>query len=210
MKAKLKICGMKEPANILEVARLEPDYLGFIFYKGSKRYVDGLTPAFVKDLPSSIKRVGVFVNEDLTKVAELAELYGLDAVQLHGEESAVYCVELQNLLAQNGTQLIKAFGIDEEFNFALLEVYENTVDFFLFDTKTPQHGGSGRTFQWSVLANYKLDKPYFLSGGIGNEHVSDLQQVGDPRLFAIDVNSKFELAPGIKDIEKLNDFKKRL
>ena len=210
MDAKLKICGMKEPANILEVAGLQPDYLGFIFYKQSKRYVEGLTPAFVKDLPADIKRVGVFVNEELLKVAELAGLYGLNAVQLHGAESAVYCVELQSILAEDGIEIIKAFGIDEDFNFAVLETYENTVDYFLFDTQTPQHGGSGKAFDWKLLDGYKLDKPYFLSGGIGPDSLDQLQKIDDPRLFAIDVNSKFETAPGLKDVNKLIDFKKRI
>ena len=210
MDAKLKICGMKEPANILEVAGLQPDYLGFIFYKQSKRYVEGLTPAFVKDLPADIKRVGVFVNEELLKVAELAGLYGLNAVQLHGAESAVYCVELQSILAEDGIEIIKAFGIDEDFNFAVLETYENTVDYFLFDTQTPQHGGSGKAFDWKLLDGYKLDKPYFLSCGIGPDSLDQLQKIDDPRLFAIDVNSKFETAPGLKDVNKLIDFKKRI
>ncbi len=201
---------MKEPANILEVVGLQPDYLGFIFYKPSKRYVDGLLPSFVKDLPAGIKKTGVFVDEQLVKVAELATLYGLNAVQLHGSESAAYCRELRELLADYGIEIIKAFGIHVSFDFAVLYAYETEVDYFLFDTQTPQHGGSGKAFDWSLLDGYKLAKPYFLSGGIGPESIDELHKIKDPRLFAIDINSKFEVAPGLKNIDKLNDFKNRI
>lgn len=210
MDVKLKICGMKEPANILEIVGLQPDYLGFIFYKPSKRYIDGLLPSFVKDLPAGIKKTGVFVNEELIKVAELATLYGLNAVQLHGAESAAYCEELRKLLDDYGIEIIKAFGIDRDFDFTVLDTYEDKVDYFLFDTQTPQHGGSGKTFDWALLNGYTLAKPYFLSGGIGPDNITELHKIKDLRLFAIDINSKFEIAPGLKDIDKLNDFKNRI
>lgn len=201
---------MRLPDNIQAVAALRPDYLGFIFFRGSKRFVDGLTPSFVKNLPAEIRRTGVFVNEELNKVAQLALLYGLNAVQLHGEEPVKYCIALKGLLADAGIELIKAFGIDEQFNFNILNPYAHVVDYFLFDTQTPDHGGSGKTFNWSLLENYKLDKPYFLSGGIGPDSADQLKQINDPRLYAIDVNSKFELAPGLKDVDKLKDFKNKL
>ena len=210
MDVKLKICGMKLPDNIQAVAALEPDYLGFIFFRDSKRFVDGLTPSFVKDLPPGIRRTGVFVNEELNKVAELAMLYGLNAVQLHGQEPAKYCIALKGLLADAGIELIKAFGVDEHFDFSTLNAYSNIADYFLFDTQTPDHGGSGRTFNWALLENYKLNKPYFLSGGIGPDSIEQLKQINDPRLYAIDLNSRFELAPGLKDTERLKDFKNKL
>ncbi len=210
MNVKLKVCGMKEPDNILELASLLPDYMGFIFYRPSKRFLDGLSPVFVKDLPAGIKKTGVFVNEEAIKVAELAMLYGLNAVQLHGGESAVYCAELKHILHREGIELIKAFGIDEDFDFTLLEAYRDVVDYFLFDTQTADHGGSGKTFNWKLLDSYALDKPYFLSGGIGLENLGDLHLIEDSRLFCVDVNSRFETAPGLKNIDKLNDFKKRL
>lgn len=210
MTAQLKICGMKLPDNILELAALQPDYMGFIFYRPSKRFVDGLTPSFVKDLPAGIKKTGVFVDEELHKVAEMALLYGLDAVQLHGEEPVKYCMALKGLLAERGIELIKAFGVDEHFDFSKLAAYVSSVDYFLFDTQTPDHGGSGKQFDWKLLAAYPLDKPYFLSGGIGPEHVAALKAIDDPRLYAIDVNSKFELAPGLKDIDRLKIFKTQL
>jgi len=210
MDVKLKICGMKLPENIQSVTTLKPDYLGFIFFRDSKRFVDGLTPSFVKNLPAGIKRTGVFVNEELNRVAQLAVLYGLNAVQLHGQEPVKYCIALKGLLADAGIQLIKAFGVDENFDFNVVNAYANVVDYFLFDTQTPDHGGSGKTFNWSLLKNYTLNKPYFLSGGIALESVEQLKQINDPRLYAIDINSRFELAPGLKDIDKLKDFKNKL
>jgi phosphoribosylanthranilate isomerase len=210
MDVKLKICGMKLPENIQSVITLKPDYLGFIFFRESKRFVDGLTPSFVKNLPAGIRRTGVFVNEELNRVAQLAVLYGLNAVQLHGEEPAKYCIALKGLLADAGIELIKAFGVDEHFDFNSVNAYASVVDYFLFDTQTPDHGGSGKTFNWSLLNNYILNKPYFLSGGISLESAEQLKKINDPRLYAIDINSRFELAPGLKDIDKLKDFKNKL
>ncbi|MNE41306.1 N-(5'-phosphoribosyl)anthranilate isomerase [compost metagenome] len=165
---------------------------------------------FVKNLPAGIRKTGVFVNEELNRVAQLAVLYGLNAVQLHGQEPVKYCIALKGLLADAGIELIKAFGVDEHFDFNAVTPYSNVVDYFLFDTQTPDHGGSGKTFSWALLDNYKLNKPYFLSGGISLESVEQLKQINDPRLYAIDVNSRFELAPGLKDIDKLKDFKSKL
>lgn len=210
MQVKLKICGMKDPENILAITALKPDYLGFIFYTGSQRFVDGLTPSFVKNIPAGIKRTGVFVNEDLNKVARLALLYGFNAIQLHGSESAAYCLELKKILAKEDIAIVKAFGVDEVFNFEDLTDYQEAADYFLFDTQTSNHGGSGKLFNWKLLKSYTMNKPYFLSGGIGPESITELHKINDTRLYAIDVNSKFELAPGIKDIHKLKDFKARL
>ncbi|WP_316809797.1 phosphoribosylanthranilate isomerase [Pedobacter heparinus] len=210
MEPKLKICGMKLPDNIQAVAMLKPDYLGFIFYRGSKRFIEGLTPSFVRNLPAGIKKTGVFVNEELNKVVELAILYGLNTVQLHGSEPVKYCIALKGLLADHGITLIKAFGLGEHFDFSQLKNYETVVDYFLFDTQTPAHGGSGKTFNWKLLERYTLDKPYFLSGGIGPEHLLQLKEITDTRLYAIDINSRFETAPGLKDIDKLIEFKTAL
>lgn len=210
MAPKLKICGMKIPDNIQSVVGLQPDYLGFIFYRKSKRFIDGLTPSFVRNLPAGIKKTGVFVDEELNKVAELATLYGLNAVQLHGAEPVKYCIALKGLLADQGIILIKAFGLNENFDFSQLKNYENVVDYFLFDTQTPDHGGSGETFNWDILERYTLDKPYFLSGGIGPGHIEKLKELTDTRLYAIDINSRFETAPGLKDIDKLIEFKTAL
>lgn len=209
MQAKLKICGMKVPENITGVAALQPDYLGFIFYKGSKRFVAGLEPSFVRGLPSAIVKTGVFVDETLSVITEMVSLYGLTAVQLHGQESPEFIRELK---AQLGTdiEMIKAFGIAEGFDFNQLTAYEQLVDYFLFDTKTPGHGGSGETFDWKLLAQYQLQVPYFLSGGIDLNSAEALIQINDTRLYALDINSRFELEPGLKDIDKLIDFKHRI
>ncbi|CAM4229641.1 phosphoribosylanthranilate isomerase [Pedobacter westerhofensis] len=213
-KAKLKICGMREPANINAVAQLQPDYMGFLMYPGSKRFIADLDPAVVKAVPAAIKTTGVFVDEEPGAVIKAIEIYGFKAVQLHGTESPEYCRQLKEAPDAgnevNNFEIIKAFGIDETFDFSILSAYENVVDYFLFDTQTAEHGGSGKSFNWRLLESYILNKPYFLSGGIGLENAPQLQQIEDNRFYAMDVNSRFELSPALKDIGKLNEFKKLL
>lgn len=201
---KLKVCGMKLAANIAAVAALQPDYLGFIFYEKSPRFISDVSAELIKYVPAEIKTVGVFVDEDLETVKKKVNLYQLKAVQLHGNESPEYCEELKS--AFKSLEVIKAFGVDEDFDFAVLEAYENVVDYFLFDTKTKAHGGSGKTFDWKILANYSLDKPYFLSGGIDLGHAAAIAKIVDTRLYALDINSRFEIDPGVKDAEKINEF----
>jgi phosphoribosylanthranilate isomerase len=192
---KLKICGMKQAGNIRGVAALSPDFMGFIFYPQSKRFVGN--DFEMPEIPSSIKKVGVFVNDSKENILEKAAKYKLDYVQLHGDESADFCKGLSN-----SARIIKAFGVDKQFDFASLNDYENFCEYFLFDTKTKEHGGSGKSFDSDILKNYRSSKPYFLSGGIGLEEVSGIKyQVS--KCFAIDVNSKFEIEPGLKDINKL-------
>jgi len=199
---KIKVCGMKYAANVAEVASLRPDYLGFIFYPKSPRYIGEVSAELIKYIPQEIKTVGVFVNEDIKEVKLRIVKHQLKAVQLHGAESVDYCTELKTL----DVEIIKAFGAHPEFDFKQLEPYATVVDYFLFDTQTPIHGGSGKVFDWQLLENYQLDKPYFLSGGIGLEHAQQIKAIQDPRLYAIDVNSKFELEPGLKYTEKLKEF----
>ncbi|RZL02503.1 MAG: phosphoribosylanthranilate isomerase [Pedobacter sp.] len=201
---------MRDPGNIEQVASLEPDYMGFIFYEKSKRFAGKLDPASLSKMPENIGRVGVFVNHDLKEVVKLSEQFSLNLLQLHGNESVAYVRELKQLLQRTSIKLMKAFGIDENFDFTLLNEYEKEIDYFLFDTQTPDHGGSGKQFNWELLNGYTLDQPYFLSGGIGLEIVEALKTIDDQRLFAIDVNSKFETEPGIKDISKLKEFKRQL
>jgi phosphoribosylanthranilate isomerase len=208
MAIKLKVCGMKYPDNITELSALQPDYMGFIFYRPSKRFVGNLDQAITTSLPSTIKATGVFVDEDLDDVVETAKKFGLRAFQLHGSESAGYCRALKAILPD--IELIKAFGINESFSFDILDDYQNGVDYFLFDTQTAAHGGSGKTFNWQLLSRYKLQKPYFLSGGIGMEEVTQIKEIMDPRLYAIDVNSRFETAAAVKDIKQLKTFKNQL
>ncbi|WP_246474861.1 phosphoribosylanthranilate isomerase [Pedobacter roseus] len=201
---KLKVCGMRLAANIAAVAELHPDYLGFIFYEKSPRLISEVSAELIKYIPSEIKTVGVFVNEELEKVKDKVNLLKLKAVQLHGSESPEYCEALKSTFPT--LEVIKAFGIDEDFDFSTLQPYLKAADYFLFDTKTKVHGGSGKTFNWSVLDQYTYTKPYFLSGGIDLEHSTAIKKINDERLYALDINSRFETEPGLKDAAKIKEF----
>ncbi|MDG1194383.1 MAG: phosphoribosylanthranilate isomerase [Polaribacter sp.] len=206
---KLKVCGMKYVENIQQVADLQPDYLGFIFYDKSKRNFDGIIP----ELPKSIKKTGVFVNATIDEVASKVNKYNLKAVQLHGDESVQYIEELRSLDCARddiSIEIIKVFSIKDEFDFNMLQPYIEVVDYFLFDTKGKERGGNGITFDWKVLENYLFEKPFFLSGGIGLDQVKEIKQVAKTNLpiYALDVNSKFELKAGLKSVENINKFKK--
>lgn len=191
---------MKLPGNLQAIAALQPDYLGFIFYPKSKRFMaDALSPEQLAALPSSIQKVGVFVNAGAEYILEQAKAYGLNVLQLHGDESPEDCAALQG----KGYQLIKAFGLNKDFTFEQLKPYAGVVDFYLFDTKGPAYGGNGVTFDWSVLAGYDQHKPFFLSGGIGLEELRELEKLQDMQLHALDVNSRFEQEPGLKDVDLL-------
>lgn len=203
---KLKVCGMKYVENIQQVAGLQPDYLGFIFYDKSKRNFEGIIP----QLPKGIKKTGVFVNEYLEIVISLVEEYKLEAVQLHGYESVTYIESLKEHLPK--VELIKVFGIKDEFDFEILKPYEVVVDYFLFDTKGKERGGNGVTFDWTVLKNYNSTKPFFLSGGIGLEEIKEVQNIikTDLPIYALDVNSKFEKEAGLKSVKKIKKFKNEI
>jgi len=201
---KLKVCGMKH--NTAEVATLQPDYLGFIFYSKSPRNFESDIP----ELPKSIKKVGVFVDEKVEVIVRHIEKYHLDAIQLHGHESPEVC----RLLRATNKEIIKVFSIKNEFDFSVLEAYEEFVDFFLFDTKGKLPGGNGYTFNWDVLKDYPSKKPYFLSGGIGTHEIENIKAFkkspASKHCYAIDVNSKFEIEPGLKHIEALEKFKQNI
>lgn len=207
---KLKICGMKYAENITEAASLQPDYLGFIFYQKSPRFFDGDIPK----ISDNIRKTGVFVNASLEYVFQMVEKHELQAVQLHGEEEPDFCAALK---AEN-LEVIKVFSVKDEFDFDLLRKYEGEVDFFLFDTKGEAKGGTGKTFNWDALKNYPSEIPFFLSGGIGpeeagavREFISYFKETKKKDLFrGIDVNSKFETRPGLKDIGRIKEFKKEL
>jgi phosphoribosylanthranilate isomerase len=195
---KLKICGMKYPDNILEVGSLLPDYMGFIFWEKSARYFDGVIP----ELPKSIKKVGVFVNETVEVILAKAIKYDLQAIQLHGQESVEFCADLKQEL-DSKIEIIKVFSVDDAFDFEVLKPFEAVCDYFLFDTKGKLPGGNGITFDWKVLKKYPSSKPFFLSGGIGMEEMKAVKEISKTNLplYAIDVNSKFEIEPGLKNIE---------
>ena len=199
---------MRDPSNVQHVAALQPDYLGFIFYPGSKRFVADLDIHIMDAIPANIRKTGVFVDASFESIAAVVSSYRLSAVQLHGSEDAAFAQDFKKAFPQ--VELIKAFGLHEGFDFALLTAYEPVVDYFLFDTQTPAHGGSGRQFDWTLLQGYTLNLPYFLSGGIGPESLQAIQEINDPRLYAIDINSKFEIAPAFKDVAKLTEFNNQL
>jgi phosphoribosylanthranilate isomerase len=204
---KLKICGMKYPDNILEVGSLLPDYMGFIFWKKSARFFDGQIP----ELPESIKKTGVFVNETAEFILEKIQSHDLKAIQLHGQESVAFCKELKNKIAQD-IEIIKVFSIIDTFDFTLLKPFEPVCDYFLFDTKGKLPGGNGVTFDWTVLENYPSQKPFFLSGGIGLEELEAVKEILKTNLpiYAIDVNSKFEIEPGLKNISSCTELQQDL
>ena len=197
---KLKICGMKDPNNIRAAAALGPDYLGFIFYPDSPRFV-GTSFQIPADIPSSIGRIGVFVNQSLTEVVHQHAVNQLTYAQLHGDESINYC----RILKSEGIQIIKAFAVDEAFDFSVLEKYEDTVDYFLFDTPGKLPGGNGVPFYWKVLEKYALKTPFFLSGGLSMANIGDAMCLQHPFLHALDFNSSIELSPGHKRISSINE-----
>lgn len=202
MAIQIKICGMKFPENISEIALLQPDYLGFIFYAKSPRYFESTIP----NIEKSIQKVGVFVNASLEDIQEKVNEHQLDLVQLHGDEPPEFC----HLLVIKNIKVVKSFNIDNKFNFNILKNYNKSCDYFLFDTKGNNYGGNGITFDWSILGNYKLDKPYFLSGGIGIESIKEIKSFFkkeySKNCIAIDCNSKLESFPGLKSNEKTRQF----
>ena len=202
---KIKICGLKFESNILGLSKLEPDYMGFIFWEKSKRLVIGSTPNLSQ---TKIKKTGVFVNADFEKIRDKVRVHKLEAIQLHGLESPEFCEKIKNL----GVEIIKAFSIDENFNFDILEKYELCSDYFLFDTKGKSPGGNGISFDWEILRNYKYKKKFFLSGGIGIESINAIKKIKNLSLplFCVDINSRFELNPGEKNIELIKSFKNSL
>lgn len=203
---KLKVCGMKYRDNIETVANLQPDFLGFIFHEPSPRHFEGI----ITELPKSIHKVGVFVDETVEFIVNQIEKHKLSVIQLHGHESPEIC----RLLKSTKVKVIKVFSIKDEFDFSVLAPYEDVCDYFLFDTKGKLPGGNGYTFDWSVLNHYPSTKPFFLSGGIGLNQIKKLKEFqtseASKYCYAIDVNSKFEIEAGLKNIEKLKEFKSQI
>jgi phosphoribosylanthranilate isomerase len=195
---KIKICGLKHSNNIKAIADLKPDYMGFICYAPSPRYAMDLQAETLAVLPESICKTAVFVNEDAETITKLIDTYNFDVIQLHGNEDPEFC----NLFMGKVT-VIKAFGLDRDFDFERLNDFSGNVDYFLFDTKTDKHGGSGKSFDWTMLDNYKLDIPFFLSGGLSLENLEEVRSINHPQFYGVDLNSRFEIEPGLKDIDKL-------
>jgi phosphoribosylanthranilate isomerase len=204
---KVKVCGMKDPVNTEAVVDAGPDFIGYIFYPPSKRYV-GRAPdeTLFSKVPPSILKTGVFVDGDITTIAGIVRLYGLNIVQLHGSQTAKDCDSLK----KEGLVIIKAFKMSDSFNFCFLNEFMSVCDYFLFDSGTGSQGGSGLKFDWRKLSGYHIDKPFFLSGGIGPEDASVIRNIDNEYLFAVDINSGFEKSPGIKDSEKVKRFIKEI
>ena len=202
---KLKICGMKEEKNIKSIATLDPDYMGFIFWKDSPRNISIKIP----ELKKKIKKTGVFINSSIKQILKIIEEENLQAVQLHGDETPEFCSKLNKL---ESVEVIKVFNISNSFNFSKLKLFEDSCDFFLFDTKGKLPGGNGLVFDWSILKNYKYKKPFFLCVGVGIENIDELINMKNTSLplYAIDVNSKFESQAGIKKLDLLKSFKRKL
>jgi phosphoribosylanthranilate isomerase len=200
---KLKVCGMRNKENIQSLLEMQPDYMGFIFYEKSPRFVaEELDADLLNSFPRTVKKVGVFVNAHPDFIFKNVKKYGLDMVQLHGDETPEVCRSLRN----RGISIIKAFSIDKAFNFSRLNNYKSFCDYFLFDTKGESYGGTGQTFNWEILKQYDNEKPFFLSGGISPVHTETISELKNMNLHAVDINSLFEKEPGLKDIEKVKAF----
>ena len=203
MSLMIKICGMREPENILEVADLKPDLMGFIFYPDSPRYAGKiLNPEILTRFPPGISRVGVFVNGDFDDIYGTIHKYSLDMVQLHGDESPETCRQL----SEGGIHVIKSFNIKDSNGFRSCEKYIPYTSYFLFDASTSKYGGAGYKFDWKILDRYTLGHPFLLSGGIAPADVYDLLEITNPAFCGIDLNSRFEVKPGLKDVKILKKF----
>ncbi len=200
---KLKICGMRESSNIAEVSALNPDFIGFIFYKKSPRYAGEIDLCSLKSIPENIQKTGVFVNESIELINEIARKFGLSTIQLHGNESPLFCKEIMNC----GYKIIKAIAVKESADVLSALKYDGCCDYILFDTKTELKGGSGRKFERRLIEFYSGSTPFFISGGICTEEIEELLRIDNPLFYGIDINSKFETAPGLKDPVKIKEFK---
>jgi phosphoribosylanthranilate isomerase len=196
----IKVCGLREAGNISRINQLDIDFMGFIFYPASPRYVK--EDDFVSIRESHKHRVGVFVNDDFDTIRRKAGLLQLTHIQLHGSEAPELCNKLKNA----GYTVLKAFSISGKEDFRSATDYHDNVDYYLFDTKSSGYGGSGKTFDWSLLDEYNEDIPFLLSGGLNPGSIDDLKEFGHPQFAGVDLNSGFEISPALKDVEKLKSF----
>lgn len=198
----VKVCGMSQAENIREIEKLAVDWMGFIFAPHSPRFLDK-KPDY---LPVKTRRVGVFVNAELSEILHRADDFKLWTVQLHGSESPIFCSELRT----RSFTVIKAFQIETENDLRKTADYEGSCDYFLFDTKSNTYGGSGKLFDWTLLHSYQGQTPFLLSGGIGPENIIALKAFNHPLCVGIDLNSRFEILPGLKDGKAIKQFLKEL
>jgi len=211
-----KVCGMRNPDNITDLLRLPIDWMGLIFYEKSKRNVpNSAAEGILKASEGKVSRVGVFVNEDIEVLMQKVAKFKLEYVQLHGKESADCCYDVLAKSAKtfgcgDDVKLIKAFSVDEGFDFAITKAYEPYVNYFLFDTKGKNPGGNGFAFDWTLLKKYQGTTPFLLSGGLDEFSASSILELDLPLLAGVDVNSKFEIEPALKDVEMVERFVNRL
>lgn len=204
---KLKVCGLTKLDQIQELISMNIDFLGFIFYKKSPRFVlNHLSLEEISEINHQGK-VGVFVNESIEKIAEISEKAKLNFIQLHGDEDEEFILSLSQMLSKD-VKIIKVFRVGETFNFQF-SIFNSLVDYFLFDTDSKAFGGTGQTFDWQILNEIEIPKPYFLSGGISLENIHQLATINQ-QPAVLDINSKFEKEPGSKDLEKIKTFKSLL
>jgi len=197
----LKICGITTTEDILGLIPLKISRLGFIFYHMSKRYVYGkLIEDGLKAIPHHIKKTGVFVNAGIPEIEQIINQYHLDSIQLHGDESPEFCNHFRGK-----TEVIKTISISDKSSFDTAKLYQDACDLFLFDTHSENYGGTGKTFNWKWLDEFTTDKPFYLSGGISLENFEEIKKIKHKQMVGMDVNSKFEIRPGIKDIEKIKE-----
>jgi|TARA_B110000305_G_C19450147_1_gene647404 phosphoribosylanthranilate isomerase len=226
---KIKVCGMRQAQNLKDLTALNPDYIGFIFYDKSKRFVAEFPQVCID---KSIQKVGVFVNETIETVIGIVKKHQLNAVQLHGDESVGYCEELKRIVAgkrslsgvetsrsesnvivtplNHQLEIIKAFSVNEHFDFSVTKAYEPFCDLFLFDTKGKEYGGNGVKYDWRILENYKGEILFLLSGGISAADADAIKEFGHNKCIGLDLNSGFEDVPGVKNIGKLKTFFKEV
>lgn len=199
----IKVCGLKEPNNITQIAALAPDYVGFIFYPPSPRFAEPLDIEVLEKIPKKVKKVGVFVNENLENILTKIYKYKLNAIQLHGSENLQLCRKIKQ---ETRIEVIKAIPIMDASNFWTTKKYSNVVDKFLFDTKTDIYGGSGQKFDWDILSEYQGEQEFLLSGGIGIDDIKSIRKIAHPQMVGVDINSRFEQTPGIKNVSMVRDF----
>ncbi|MCO6499631.1 MAG: phosphoribosylanthranilate isomerase [Vicingus serpentipes] len=195
----LKVCGMADSSNITELAKIQPDFIGFIFHETSPRNVVDFPDL---NIPKTIKKVGVFVDKDIDFISKKVNEFGLDYIQLHGKESPLLCEKLK----KEGLKIIKAFNVHDAFDFSQLKDYAQHCDYFLFDAFGKNEGGNGILFDWNLLERYKGNVPFLLSGGIDETMVNAIKKVTHPQFMGIDINSGFEIKPALKNIEKIKNF----
>lgn len=204
---KIKVCGLRDEKDILMLSLMDIDFMGFIFYKPSPRYAgDMLKPETLENIPERIVKTGVFVNETAENIIRIAQEFHLQAIQLHGNESTDLC----NDLKEQGYIVFKALKGDKEDLVTNSILYKDVCDYYLIDTPTVQHGGSGQKFDWSILNEFEFNKPFFLSGGIGPHDTDIINSLHFKDLYAVDINSKFETSPGKKDTTIISEFIKKI